>query len=69
LLGGGVAFALLTSAPPGDGDSDRFDIFSGRLLARFGFEPKWSGQVAARDRQEPITGVSFSLLCYTFAME
>ena len=30
LLGGGVALALLTSAPPADGDSDRLDIFSGR---------------------------------------
>lgn len=32
LLGGGVALALLTSAPPGDGDSDRLDIFSGRQV-------------------------------------
>ena len=27
LLGGGVALDLLTSTPPSDGDSDRFDIF------------------------------------------
>ena len=30
LLGGGVALALLTTAAPSDGDSDRLDIFSER---------------------------------------
>ena len=52
LLGGGVALALLISAPPADGDSDRLDIFSGRQVKTSVF--KFSGKRRSFLYQIPI---------------